>query len=51
MSGIEEAEVESECLSDTGAKLNNSAALANLKSKLDHLSANEASPIGALDIG
>ena len=40
-----EAEVESDCLSDTGVRLNNSAVLANLKNKLSHLSANEVSEL------
>ena len=45
---VEEAEVESDCLCDTGVRLNNSAVLANLKSKLGHLSANEATELECL---
>ena len=44
-SNHKEAKVESDCLSDTGAKLNNSAVLASLKNKLIHLSANEVSEL------
>jgi len=40
-----EAEVESDCLSDTGVRLYNSAGLASLKNKLSHLSANEVSEL------
>ena len=40
-SNRKEAEKESDCLSDTGVRLNNSAVLVNLKNKLSHLSANE----------
>ena len=44
-SNREEAEVDSDCLGDTGVRLNNSAVLANLKNKLGHLSANEVSEL------
>ena len=40
-----EAEVESDCLSDSKVRLNNSAVLASLKNKLSHLSANEVSEL------
>ena len=45
---LEVAEVESDCLSDNGVRLNNSVVFVNLKSKLDHLSVNEASDLERL---
>ena len=45
---VEEAKVEFDCLRDTGVRLNNSAVLANLESKLGHLSANEATELECL---
>lgn len=39
---VEEFEVEPESLSDNGVRFNNSAVLANLRNKLDHLPVKEA---------
>lgn len=39
---VEEFEVEPESLSDNGVRFNNSAILANLRNKLDHLPVKEA---------
>ena len=49
---VEKEKQNSECIDDTGVRLNNSAVLANLKSKLSHLPENEGSElIGVLVIG